>query len=120
MSNRPRKIFDFDFKLHTKTEVGRTLCHRVVSLRGITHDDILGPCMDFVMTSYTHAILHDCEASRKACGLPELCSPIILSVNFWSTLGLTILYTGDTYRVLDKLEYLITINLTPVEKLKRN
>ena len=33
------------------------------------HDDFLGPCMDFLMTSYFHALLHDCEASRKACGL---------------------------------------------------
>ena len=25
------------------------------------HDDFLGPCMDFLVTSYTHAKLHDCE-----------------------------------------------------------
>ena len=26
-------------------------------------DDFLGPCIDFLVTSYTHALLHDCEAS---------------------------------------------------------
>ena len=28
--------------------------------------------MDLLVTSYTHALLKDCETSRKACGLSEL------------------------------------------------
>ena len=50
-------------------EIGRYLNYlqkRKTAARGVTQGDFLGPCMDFLMTSYTHAILHDCEASRKA------------------------------------------------------
>ena len=40
-----------------------------VTLRGDTHNDFLGPCMDFLVTSYTHTQLQDCEVWRKACSL---------------------------------------------------
>ena len=39
--------------------------------RGVTHGDFLGPCIDLLVTSYTHALLHDCEASQKAWAFPS-------------------------------------------------
>ena len=56
-------------------QIGRYLNYiqkRKSAVRGVTHDDFLGPCMDFLVMSYTRALLHDCEASRKAYCLAEL------------------------------------------------
>ena len=65
------------------SEIGRYLNYiqkRKSVARGVIardHNNFLGPCMDFLVASYIHAILHDCEALRKAYGLSKLHSLLV-------------------------------------------
>ena len=49
-------------EIHTKAEVARTRCH----------NDFLGLCIDFLVTSYSHAILLDCQLRERPVAFPSL------------------------------------------------